>query len=123
VIGVVRLPGEDGPVDIRELTARVERISKGYAARFGIERDSNWQILKLHEEIGELTQAHLMREGQARPKGRSAAEIDAIFRAEVADVLSHVLLLAQHHGIDIVDEVTRKWLIRQDAPASPEVAG
>lgn len=108
-------------MDIRELSARVERVSQAYASRFDINRDSNWQILKLHEEVGELTQAHLMREGQARPKGRSAAEIDAIFRAEVADVLSHVLLLARHHDIDIVDEVTRKWLIR--CPTGPDVAG
>ena len=25
--------------------------------------------MKLHEEVGELTQAHLMRQGQARSKG------------------------------------------------------
>jgi NTP pyrophosphatase (non-canonical NTP hydrolase) len=102
-------------VDIRELTAQVEQISQVYAARFGIERDSNWQLLKLHEEVGELTQAHLMREGQARSKGHSAAEIDATFRAEVADVVCHILLLAHHHDIDIVDEVERKWLVRRDS--------
>jgi NTP pyrophosphatase (non-canonical NTP hydrolase) len=109
-------------VDIRELTARVERVSQVYASRFGIDRDGNWQILKLHEEVGELTQAHLMRQGQARSKGRSAAEMDAIFRAEVADVLSHILLLAHHHGIDVVEEVTRKWLVRLDASAGHEGA-
>jgi len=110
-------------VDILELTGQLERISKVYATRFGIDRDSNWQILKLNEEVGELTQAHLMRQGQARSKGRSAAEIDAIFRAEVADVLSHVLLLAHHHDIDIVDEIERKWLVWRDvSPDSDHVA-
>jgi NTP pyrophosphatase (non-canonical NTP hydrolase) len=109
-------------VDIRELTAQVEYVSQGYASRFGIDRDSNWQILKLHEEVGELTQAHLMRQGQARSKGRSSAEIDASFRAEVADVLSHVLLLAHHHNIDIVGEVERKWLIWRDVPSGPDSA-
>ena len=101
-------------MDIRELTVQVEQVSQVYATRFGIERDSNWQILKLHEEVGELTQAHLMRQGQARSKGHSAAEIEATFRAEVADVLSHILLLAHHHDIDIVDEVERKWLVWRD---------
>jgi len=109
-------------VNIRELTAQVEYVSRGYAARFGIDRDSNWQILKLHEEVGELTQAHLMRQGQARSKGLSSAEIDATFRAEVADVLSHVLLLAHHHNIDIVQEVERKWLIWRDAATDPDGA-
>ncbi|GAA5159007.1 hypothetical protein GCM10023321_39360 [Pseudonocardia eucalypti] len=61
-----------------------------------------------------------MRQGQARSKGLSAADIDATFRAEVADVLSHVLPLAHHHDIDIVKEVARKWLVWHDAPLDPE---
>ena len=70
------LSGGSGTVctmDIRELTARVENISQIYASRFGITRDDDWQILKLQEEVGELTQAHLMRQGQARRKGLSPA--------------------------------------------------
>ena len=106
-------------MDIRELTSQLEQISQVYASRFGIDRDSNWHILKLHEEVGELTQAHLMRQGQARSKGRSVAEIDTTFRAEVADVLSHVLLLARHHGIDVVDEIERKWFVWRDGVPDP----
>jgi NTP pyrophosphatase (non-canonical NTP hydrolase) len=67
-------------------------------------------LFKLHEEVGELTQAHLMRCGQARSKGFSADELDARFRAELADVLGHVLLLARHHGVDLAAETDRKWL-------------
>jgi NTP pyrophosphatase (non-canonical NTP hydrolase) len=44
-----------------------------------------------------------MRGGQARSKARSPEPLDADFRAEVADVLSQVLLLAHHHGIDVVE--------------------
>lgn len=107
-------------VDIRELTARVEHVSQVYAARFRITRDDDWQILKLQEEVGELTQVHLMRRGQARSKGLSPQEIEAAFRAEVADVLSQILLLAHHHGIDVVEEVRRKWLVWSDASPRPE---
>jgi NTP pyrophosphatase (non-canonical NTP hydrolase) len=101
-------------MDVQELTAQVERVSQGYASRFGIDRDANWFILKLQEEIGELTQAHLMLSGQARMKGRSAEEIRAMFRAEVADVLRHVLILARHHKIDVVEEIRSKWLVFAD---------
>lgn len=97
-------------MDLRELTAQVEAVSARYAERFGIDRNSDWHILKLHEEVGELTQAHLMREGQARSKGMSSAEIDAGFAAEIADVLCHALLIARHHRIDVQREVERKWL-------------
>jgi NTP pyrophosphatase (non-canonical NTP hydrolase) len=117
------LSGGSGTVctmDIRELTARVENISQIYASRFGITRDDDWQILKLQEEVGELTQAHLMRQGQARRKGLSHAQIEARFRAEVADVLSQILLLAHHHDIDVVDEIERKWFVWQDASPRPE---
>lgn len=98
-------------MDIGELTQQVERISQIYASRFGITRDDDWHLLKLHEEVGELTQAHLMRQGQARTKGMSPAEIDAAFGAEIADVFSQILILAHHHGIDVVDEIRRKWLV------------
>jgi len=51
------------------------------------------------------------RLGQSRTKDQSREELDTAFRQEVADVLSHVLLLARHHGIDIKHEVERKWLV------------
>ncbi|WP_207783813.1 MazG-like family protein [Micromonospora globispora] len=62
--------------------------------------------------MGELTQAFLMRTGQARHKGLCAAQRDAAYRAELADVLCHVLLLARRHGVDLAAEVDRKWLSR-----------
>jgi hypothetical protein len=72
-------------MDLREITAQVEHVSRQYAERFGIARTSDWHILKLHEEVGELTQAHLMRQGQARSKGMTDTELDARFAAEIAD--------------------------------------
>ena len=110
-------------MDLRELTAQVERVSRQYAAEFGIERSSDWQIMKLHEEVGELTQAHLMRQGQARSKGLSPAELDAKFAAEIADVLCHTLLIARHHRIDVQSEVERKWLARERSPQETLPAG
>jgi NTP pyrophosphatase (non-canonical NTP hydrolase) len=102
-------------MDIAELTAAVEQVSQGYAQRFGITRDDDWQILKLHEELGELTQAHLRRQGRARTEGRTAEELDEAFGQELADVLGHVLLLAHHHRIDVVAEIRKKWLVRRSA--------
>ena len=55
----------------------------------------------LQEEVGELTQAFLMRAGQARDKGHSPDQLEENFRAELADVLAHVLLMARNHGVDL----------------------
>ena len=97
-------------MDLQRLADEIEAVSLIYAERHGIDRDATWFLLKLHEEIGELTQAFLMTTGQARDKGRSVEQLQAAFRAELADVLSQVLLLARHHDVDLQAEVQEKWL-------------
>lgn len=52
-----------------------------------------------------------MRAGQARDKGHSREQLDESFRSELVDVLSQVLLMARHHGVDLQAEVERKWLV------------
>ncbi|TDD24596.1 pyrophosphatase [Nonomuraea diastatica] len=98
-------------MDLRRLSDEVESVSQRYAEKLGIERDDIWFLLKLQEEVGELTQAFLMRTGRARSKGRTVDELDAGFRAELADVLCHVVLMARHHGVDLPAEIDRKWLV------------
>ncbi|MEV4175023.1 pyrophosphatase [Nonomuraea sp. NPDC049709] len=97
-------------MDLRELSDEIESISQRYADKIGIERDDTWFLLKLQEEVGELTQAFLMLTGRARQKGRTEEELGDEFRAELADVVCHVLLMARHHGVDLEAEVERKWL-------------
>jgi NTP pyrophosphatase (non-canonical NTP hydrolase) len=99
-------------MDLRQLTDDVETISQRYAEVHDFRRDDAWFLLKLQEEVGELTQAFLMRTGQARDKGLTHEQIDRNFRAEFADVLCQLLLLARHHGVDLEAEVDRKWLYR-----------
>lgn len=99
-------------MEITQLSEDAEKISQRYAERHGFDRNSAWFLLKLQEEVGELTQAYLMKTGQGRAKGRTPEELEAGFRAEFADVLCQLLLLARHHGVDVPGEVARKWLVR-----------
>jgi NTP pyrophosphatase (non-canonical NTP hydrolase) len=96
---------------LKELTDEVEAVSRIYARKHEIERNDTWFLLKLQEEVGELTRAFLMKTGQARDKGQSAAELEAGFRSELADVLCQVLLLARQYGVDLEAEVAGKWLV------------
>lgn len=96
---------------LEELTDRVEAVSTIYARKHGVELDARWFLLKLQEEVGELTQAFLMKTGQARDKGKTSAELEADFRSELADVLSQVLLLTRHHHVDMEVAVADKWLV------------
>ncbi len=97
---------------MERLQAEFERASAAYAAAHGITRDRDWFVLKLVEELGELTQAWNRLEGRARPKGRSEAELRQSLADETADLLGHVLLFAQHNAIDLPAAIERKWLFR-----------
>jgi len=97
-------------MNIKDLTEEVENISQIYSKKFNIERDGDWFILKLQEELGELIQSYLMMIRQGRNKGKSEKEIKDNFQKEVADVFSHVLLLAKFYKIDLEKEVEKKWL-------------
>lgn len=112
-------------MDIAVLQRQVEAVSALYAQRNAIERTDDWHLLKLGEEVGELTQAYLSRSGQSRDKGLSPDEQHEAFRRELADVLAHTLLIAERFDIDLPAAIADKWLVwtapetqRSDADSS-----
>lgn len=105
-------------MDIQQMSADVEVVSASYAANNGIDRTDDWMVLKLNEEVGELTQAYLARAGQARDKGRTPDELESDFRAEIADVLAQVLLIAHRFDVDVSAEIESKWLVWKPAASS-----
>lgn len=97
-------------MDVEQLSTEVEQVSKIYAEKFHIKRDATWFVLKLQEEVGELTQSYLMLSGRARTKGKNPEEIQAEFSKEVADVFCQTLLLVRFYNIDLEKEIENKWL-------------
>ena len=98
-------------MNIKSLTKEVEDVSLLYTKKFNIDRDDDWFVLKLQEELGELTQSYLKMKGKARTNDKSEKELKDDFAKELADVFSHVLLLAKHNDIDLDEEVKEKWLV------------
>ena len=92
-----------------ELEGMVARVSDVYADRFGIRRDDDWFILKLQEELGELTAEYLRGTERARLNGASAVDLRTALENEAADVLAMLLLFAQRNGIDLDAALQRKW--------------
>jgi NTP pyrophosphatase (non-canonical NTP hydrolase) len=92
-------------LDLKTLQADVLRISDIYAHEHGIDRSGDWAILKLQEELGELTAEHLRMSGRAR----GAADADKL-GDEAADVLGMLLIYCDRAGIDLEAAVERKWL-------------
>ncbi|MER7245310.1 pyrophosphatase [Kribbella sp. NPDC000426] len=98
-------------MDLETLSERLEKISVGYGERLGFERDPDWFLLKLQEEVGELTQAYLQHTRRARSKGATPDVIRDAFHQEFADVLCQLLLFARQHDVDLPAEIERKWLV------------
>ena len=92
-------------MDLKGLQADVLRISDIYAREHSIDRDRDWALLKLQEELGELTAEHLRLSGRAR----GAADPQAL-GDEAADVLGMLLIYCDRAGIDLEQAMQRKWL-------------
>lgn len=95
--------------DLAALAKRFDTALLGYCAQNGFERDSDWVMLKLLEEVGELTQVWNRLTGRGRP---GAADREALLHdleSEAADVLGMVLLLSHQHGMDLPAAIARKW--------------
>ena len=100
---------------LSDLTADVLRISDIYAAEHGIDRDRDWAILKLQEELGELTAEHLRLSGRARGTPDAQALGD-----EAADVLGMLLIYCDRAGIDLEAAMSRKWLAWLTPSTNPD---
>jgi NTP pyrophosphatase (non-canonical NTP hydrolase) len=94
------------------LMKQLEAASCAYVAASGLTRDADWFLLKLQEEVGELTQAWNRVSGRALAKGRSDEQMRRDLADEAADVLGHILLFAQAHGLDLEAAIERKWRFR-----------
>ena len=105
------MTGQLGP-----LAEKIAQVSDIYAAHFKIDRSGDWYLLKLQEEIGELTQAYLTATGRTRKPSGEAAK--AQLALEMADALGMLLLLARDEGIDLDAAVQEKWLswLERDTP-------
>ena len=90
---------------LARLGDRVAAVSDIYAAKYGVDRNVDWALLKLQEELGELTQAHLRLSGRGRGEASETARAD-----EAADVLCMLLLYCRRYGVDLDAAVQRKWL-------------
>lgn len=92
-----------------DLSHRFELASDDYARANGIDRDPEWFVLKLTEELGELVKAWNKLAGRGRTHGRSREALLQDLSDETADLLGHVLLFARANDVDLAAAIERKW--------------
>ena len=100
-----------GRMELRALAQQIDAISRRYADVYGFERDADWLVLKVQEEVGEVVQAWLAKTGRQRDKGHSPEEVDRRFALELADAVGMLLALAEATGVDIEQAIDEKWLV------------
>ena len=96
---------------LAEVSEAAAEISDIYAGKYAIERNDDWFLLKLQEELGELAQAHLRLSSRGRGEATEQDRAD-----EAADVLCMLLLYCRRFGIDPDAAVRRKWLSWLETP-------
>src|SRR5262245_14405538 len=99
------------------LQNQFEQASARYAAANGLRRDPDWFVLKMHEELGELTQIWNKLSGRGRKHGRSEQELRQALAEETADLLGHILLFAEQNRLDLAAAIERKWHFRPNSGA------
>lgn len=93
--------------ELKKLQSDIAKVSNFYAQTFKIERDKDWYILKLQEEMGELSKAYINYTGRGKNKD---GDFKKELIEELADVFAHLILLCDSLGIDIDKAIQEKWL-------------
>ncbi len=96
-------------MNLREISEKLGKVSDIYAKKFGIRRDDDWFVLKIQEELGELSAAYLKLTQRARAGEASQESLETNLKDEIADVVAMTLLFAKHKGIDVEQAIEDKW--------------
>lgn len=95
---------------LQQLSEQIGRVGEIYARRTSITRTPDWYLLKLTEELGELTAEHLRLTGRARPHADAPADSREALENEAADLFGQLVLYLRANDIDIEAALQRKWL-------------
>lgn len=96
-------------MNLKEIEVKLKRVSDLYAEKFKIKRTDDWFILKIQEELGELSSAHLKLTERGRIGEKSQEELQKNLRDEIADVLAMTILFAIDKNVDVEQALNDKW--------------
>lgn len=96
-------------MDTQEIESKLKTVFDVYTSKYGINPDSDYFLLKIQEELGELSAAHLKLTQRARLKEASQEQLEKNLREEIADVLAMTILFAKSKGLRMEDLLNEKW--------------
>lgn len=98
-------------MEFKQLQKEIIATLKDYGKQYNFNIDADYALLKLYEELGELTQSILIDRKKCRPEKYLSDEESKIQMAkELADVAGTVIVLADLLGIDLEEAIDNKWI-------------
>jgi NTP pyrophosphatase (non-canonical NTP hydrolase) len=102
-------------MEFKDLQAKLFETETNYGRKFGIDIDEDYTLLKLYEEMGELSQAILINRKKCRPEKYPGPEMaKQKLGEEMADVLGLLVTNAKLLDIDLEQALEKKWLSRHN---------
>jgi len=99
---------------LNEAAAYCEAGWNAYAKAHGIERDDVFYLLKLQEELGELTRRFL--ELRKQESAVDTTKLRDKFAGDCASIVGNALILARHFGVDLESQLRAKFAVRDWKP-------
>jgi NTP pyrophosphatase (non-canonical NTP hydrolase) len=97
-------------MDLEEAARYCEAGWNAYAKAHNIERDDVFYLLKIQEELGELTRRFLeLRKQESTSNTESLREK---FGGDCASLVGNALILSSHFGVDLERHLREKFAVR-----------
>lgn len=85
-----------------------------YGKKYSVEIDQDFAMLKLYEEVGELSQALLIHRKKSRPEKHVPEQVSLQEVAkELADVVGMAIVNAHLLGVDLESAIDKKWINKE----------
>jgi NTP pyrophosphatase (non-canonical NTP hydrolase) len=99
-------------MNLKEMALHCEKAWKQYAEKFQIQRDDVFYLLKMQEELGELTRAFLELRGSEKKRKSTPEELKKKFSEDIAVLVGNALILAHHFEIDLEATIKTKFPVQ-----------
>ena len=104
-------------MELSEAAKYCETGWNAYAKAHGIQRDDVFYLLKLQEELGELTRRFL--ELRKQESAADTGKLRQKFAGDCASIVGNALILARHFEVDLETHIRAKFAVRDWKPDDP----
>jgi NTP pyrophosphatase (non-canonical NTP hydrolase) len=98
----------------KDIQQKVIENAIRYGKEYNVKIDEDFALIKLYEEVGELSQAILIHRKKSRPEKHTAENVSKREVAkELADVVGMVMVNAHLLNIDLEEAIEKKWISKE----------